>query len=263
MKIVLAFDKFKDSAAALVICAALSGGLRESGILPPDTEIIEIPLADGGEGTSEILAGAFKSKGPRVRRMEVEGVEDSIGRPITSSFYLADHPGCRTAIIEISAASGLSLLGRGERDPMRASTFGTGQIIKAALGHSPDRIIIGIGGSATVDGGTGCAAALGVRFLDEGGNVIGRPDGAALSSIRYVDAAGLDFRLTKTEIIIAADVDNRLTGKKGAAHVYGPQKGASRAEIEMLDAGLENLARIAEGMEPCVADIGRERNSSG
>jgi glycerate kinase len=194
----------------------------------------EAPLADGGEGLVEALV--------RAGHGEFVGAEvtDPLGRPITARYGMLPDG---TGVIEMAAASGLPLLSRAERDPMKATTYGTGQLLKDALDRGTKRVVLGIGGSATVDGGTGMAEALGARFLDADGNMLGG-GGEILSRIVRIDMSGLDRRVKDVSITVACDVTNPLTGPTGAAVVYGPQKGATPEQVKVLDAGLANLARI-------------------
>lgn len=195
----------------------------------------KIPMADGGEGT--VRAIVESTGGRTVRRM----VLDPRGRKVKSHFGMAG--GGRTAVIEMAAASGLELLAPRERNPMVTTTFGTGQLIKAALDLGAGRIMVGIGGSATNDGGTGMARALGVRFLDRNGKPL--PEGGgSLRRLARIDMSGLDSRIADTTVEVACDVDNPLVGPRGAARVYAPQKGATPAMVEKLDAGLRRLAEV-------------------
>jgi glycerate kinase len=195
-------------------------------------------MADGGEGTVEALVAATGGQ------VVLAQAADPLGRPIRAAFGLC--AGGSLAVIEMAAASGLALLKPGERDPLRASTRGTGMLMRAALDAGARRILVGIGGSATVDGGTGMAAALGARFLGPDGRHIPDPGGGRLQDIRSVDLSGLDPRLKSAELTVACDVTNPLVGPEGAARVYGPQKGARPAEVERLEAGLQNLALVIE-----------------
>jgi glycerate kinase len=169
-------------------------------------------------------------------------VADPLGRLVTSRWGLCGDG--RTAVVEMAAASGLELLAAEERNPMLTSTRGTGEMIADALRHGVERVIVGIGGSATVDGGTGMAAALGVRFLDADGRPIDDCCGGRLADVRDIDLGGLDERVKEVEIVVACDVTNRLTGPEGAAHTYAPQKGADPEQTELLEEGLRNLAAV-------------------
>lgn len=202
----------------------------------PKAKIIAIPLADGGEGTAKALTLQAGGKFVSVE------VQNPLGRPITATYGLS--PDYKTAFIEMAAASGLSLLAEAERNPNLTSTYGTGQLIADALDRGVEHIILGIGGSATNDGGTGIAAALGYLFLDEAGNEL-TPNGENLSKIHSIDASAIHPRLSSVKITVACDVTNPLYGKQGAAYIYGPQKGATPEQVLSLDQGLRHLAQIA------------------
>lgn len=232
LKIGIAPDSFKGTLTSLQAANRIEKGLRKA---IPDILIVKIPVADGGEGT--VRAIVESTRGRFVRRT----VKNPLGRNIRAEFGITGDG--KTAVIEMAAASGLALLKLKERNPMKTSTFGTGQMIKAALDLGAHKVLVGIGGSATTDGGMGMARALGVKFLDKQGRQI-RDCGGALKDLARIDMGGLDPRVEKTSFEVACDVDNPLTGKKGAAHVYGPQKGATPAMVRQLDANLRNLARI-------------------
>lgn len=244
MRIVIAPDSFKGSLRARQVGEAMAEGAKR---VFPEAETIVVPMADGGEGTVEAL---LDSLGGTLREVEVEGPR---GRPVRASFaLLADG---RTAVLEMASASGLPLLPPEERDPRLTSTFGTGQLIKAALDAGARRILIGIGGSATNDGGAGMAEALGYRFLDAEGRSLPR-GGAALIRLSRIETDAVDPRLQETEFIVACDVKNPLLGPEGASAVYGPQKGATPAMVAELDAALARLAAVIKetfGLE--VADV--------
>ena len=234
VRIVVAPDSFKGSVSALGVAEAMARGIHR---VFPAADVRKIPIADGGEGTVEALVSAT---GGRIRAIEVTG---PLGERVTAHWgVLGDG---KTAVIEMAAASGLPLVGADQRDPCRATTFGTGELIHAALDVGLRKIIIGIGGSATNDGGAGMAQALGARFLDANGDEL--PDGgAALARLQRIDLAGLDARLSEAEIIVACDVDNPLCGPRGASAVFGPQKGATPATVEVLDSALSHFARCAK-----------------
>ncbi|CAG4991917.1 Glycerate 2-kinase [Dyadobacter sp. CECT 9275] len=233
MNLLIAPDKFRGSLdAAEVIEAASEGALAAL----PSIRISSVPLADGGEGTMEILTQQAQGEYVSV------GVQDPLGRAIVASYGFSAIT--ETAFIEMAAASGLSLLRKSEQDPMRTSTFGTGQLILDALDKKAKKILLGIGGSATTDGGIGMAAALGYQFLDENGQILD-PVGAALNKIKKFDTTQVDRRIFDTSFVIACDVTNPLYGKSGAAFVYGPQKGAGPETVVVLDNGLINLAEVA------------------
>lgn len=233
MRIVIAPDSFKGSISALGIAMAMKeGALR----IFPDADIAEIPIADGGEGTVEALVDATKGS------FLTSVVRGPLGAPVAARWgVLGDG---KTAVIEMAAASGLPLLAKEERDPLRASTYGTGQLLMEALDAGMTRVIMGIGGSATNDGGTGFAAALGARFLDASGKEL-PPGGAALASLHAVDLSGLDPRLKHISLQVACDVDNPLCGTKGASAVFGPQKGATPVMVEELDRALHQYGTVA------------------
>jgi glycerate kinase len=233
MRIIVAPDSFKGSLSALEAARAMARGIRA---VFPEAEVIELPIADGGEGTVEALVAAT---GGTLRHAEVRG---PLGDPVRAAWgVLGDG---RTAVIEMAAASGLTLVPEGRRDPRVADTFGAGELVKAALDAGLRRLVLGIGGSATNDGGTGLARALGARFLDgAGGDLPG--GGAALARLGRVDLGGLDPRLAGAELLVACDVDNPLCGPRGASAVYGPQKGATPEVVRELDAALEVFARVA------------------
>ncbi len=232
LKIAIAPDSFKGSMTAMEAASCIEAGLKQSlrGI-----SCRKIPMADGGEGTVQAIVDA--TGGKFVKRT----VSDPLGRKTKATFGISGNG--KTAIMEMAEASGLALLKPRERNPMKTSTYGTGELIKHALKLGVHKILIGIGGSATNDGGTGMARALGVKFLDAKGKPV--PDGGAkLEKIVSIDISGIDPRLKGVEIEVACDVDNPLAGRKGAAQVYGPQKGATPEMVKQLDAGLRNLAAI-------------------
>lgn len=234
MRVIVCPDSFKDCLSAAAVAAALAQGVRRA---CPDAEIVELPVADGGEGTVDALVAAT---GGSARRTTVTG---PLGEPVEAAWgVLGDG---RTAVLEMAAASGLELVPVGQRDPRVTTTHGTGELVRAALDEGVRKLIIGIGGSATNDGGTGLAAALGARLLDAAGHPLA-PGGAALAELDRIDPEGLDPRLTAVEIRVACDVDNPLCGPRGASHVYGPQKGASPQVVEQLDAALAHYAEVLE-----------------
>jgi glycerate 2-kinase len=244
MHIVVAPDSYKGSLSAVAVAEAM-----EEGILSvfPDARVSRVPIADGGEGTVEALvAGA----GGEIIRQEVVG---PLGELVGARWgILGDR---KTGVIEMAAASGLTLVPEGKRDPRVSTTYGTGQLIRAALDRGIRRLIVGIGGSATNDGGAGMAQALGVQFFDGAGAPL-PPGGASLARLASMDLSGLDPRLSQTEILVACDVDNPLCGPGGASAVYGPQKGASPEMVLELDEALKHyavLAKQATGRD--VADI--------
>lgn len=202
--------------------------------------VVISPLADGGEGTVEAILSAVGGT------KKTSSVQDPLGRLITASWGLIDKEDCpQTAVIEMAAASGLHLLGANEHNPLKTSTFGTGQLIKAALDEKTNKIIVGVGGSATNDGGMGAAAALGAKFVDSHGKEL-EPVGKNLGRVSDIDLSDLDKRIGGTEILVAVDVQNPFYGPQGAAFVYGPQKGADPAQIKTLDNGLRNFAAVVK-----------------
>ncbi|MCY3781595.1 MAG: glycerate kinase [Chloroflexi bacterium] len=227
MKILVATGAFKQSLTAARACAAIARGLHESGL---DADIEQLPIADGGNGTLD----AFLASGGE--RITVPAL-DPLSRPISADYGLIDAG--KTAVIEMSLASGLELLSPSELDPLRATTYGTGQLMADALERGVERIILGLGGSATVDGGMGCLQALGLQALDASGKSIAA-GGAGLADIATIDGGGLDARWADVDIIIASDVENPTLGEKGAARIFGPQKGADAAMVEQLERNLEH-----------------------
>jgi glycerate kinase len=231
LHIVVAPDSFKGSLPASDVARAMERGIR---LVFPAADVRVVPIADGGEGTVAALVAAT---GGTLRQTPVSG---PLHEPVLAQWgVLGDGT---TAVIEMAAASGLTLLAPAQRDPCLTTTFGTGELIQAALDCGLRRIIIGLGGSATNDGGAGMARALGARFSDEAGREL--PDGgAALARLERVDLSGLDPRLQEAGIIVACDVDNPLCGPRGASATFAPQKGASAAAVGALDSA---LARYAE-----------------
>lgn len=234
VRVVIAPDSFKGSLSARSVAAALATGWLR--VRPRDV-VRRVPIADGGEGTVDALVGAWDG---RIVDVRVTGPR---GEPVTAAVGLSADG--RTAVIEMAAASGLSLVSSARRNPNVTTTYGTGELIKAALDAGARRIIVGVGGSATNDGGAGMAQALGVRLEDRHGAELPR-GGAALQQLATVDVANVDVRLRDTEFIVAADVTNPLTGPRGASWVFGPQKGAQLGDVELLDGALGHYARIVE-----------------
>ena len=230
MRIIIAPDSFKGNLSAIEVCAII-----EEGILRADknAEIIKIPLADGGEGTARAVTEAA---GGRFVKATVTG---PLGKPITTEFGLIGNG--RTAVLDMASASGLELLSRDELNPLKTTSRGTGELIKAALDTGADEIIIGIGGSATNDGGIGMLSALGFGILDEKNEPVG-DGGGALMKIASVDPSGADPRIKNVLITVACDVTNPLLGEKGASAIFGPQKGATPEMVKILDSGLSRLA---------------------
>ncbi|WP_257304954.1 glycerate kinase [Geothrix campi] len=233
MRIIVAPDSFKGSVSALGVAEAMERGIH---VVFPAAEVLKVPIADGGEGTVEALVAATGG------RLLHTGVRGPLGDPVRAHWGISGDG--TTAFIEMASASGLPLVPRDRRDPRNASTFGTGELMKAALDAGLRKLVIGIGGSATNDGGTGMARALGVRFLDaEGRDLL--EGGAALARLARIDLSGLDPRLAQASVLVACDVDNPLCGPRGASAVYGPQKGATPAMVQELDAALGVFASVA------------------
>ena len=229
-RVLIAPDKFKGSLTAAEVAARLSAGLAKAGF---DGELVSVPVADGGDGTVDAAVAAG------YQRIEVP-VSGPTGQRVTASFALRR----RVAVIEAAQACGLVLLPPGELAPLTATTRGVGELIRAAAGHGATRIVLGIGGSATTDGGAGLLQALGVRLTDETGAEL-PPGGAALARLAALDRSGL-ADLPGIDFELASDVDNPLLGPSGAAAVYGPQKGASPQDVAALEAGLARWADVAE-----------------
>ena len=231
MKIVIAPDSFKESLSAPEVAAAIARGWRQ---VFPEAELLLRPMADGGEGTVDAVLAAT---GGERRECRVCG---PLGEPVLAHWgWLGEG----TAVLEMASASGLHHVPRDRRDATVTTSLGTGELIRAALDAGATRIILGLGGSATNDGGAGLLQALGVRFLDAR-EVELPPGGAALARLARIDVGGLDPRLLQARLEIAADVDNPLCGPRGASRVFGPQKGADPQQVEQLDAALEHYARV-------------------
>jgi glycerate kinase len=234
MKVVVAPNEFKGSLTAVQAAAAIARGVRQ---VFPDAEVVEVPVADGGEGTVEALVTAHHGE---YRSAQVEG---PLGDTVLASFGLIDSG--RTAVVEMASASGLTLIPTSRRDPRKTSTYGFGQLLEAARTTGAAGVIAGIGGSATNDGGAGMAQALGYRLLDPAGRDLPR-GGAALAGLEQIDRSGVDPGWDSVKVKVASDVTNPLTGPLGASAVYGPQKGADEAAVRELDAGLARLAGVIE-----------------
>ena len=233
MRIVVAPQEFKGTLTAEQAAQAMAEGVRRA---LPDAEVETIPLADGGPGTVPAIVAAA---GGRVLRA---AVQDPLGRNVEAEWALLDGG---TGVLEMAAAAGLWRLRPEERDPLAAGTYGVGQLITAALAAGCQRIVIGLGGSATNDGGAGMASALGVRFLDNEGREL-RPGGAALGRLARIDVSALDAGVRACRFTAATDVTNPLCGPDGASLVYGPQKGASPAAAALLDAALRRYGEVIE-----------------
>ncbi len=229
MRIVLAPDKFKGSASAREVAGALAAGLRAA---RPDLEIAEFPVADGGDGTVAAAVAAGFAEIPVT-------AAGPVGDPVGTHFALRG----RTAVVELADVTGLRRLPGPGLAPLTASTFGVGQVITAALDAGATEIVLGVGGSASTDGGAGMLQALGARLTDADGRDLAR-GGAALAGLAAVDLAGLDRRIAGARFLVACDVDSPLTGPAGAAAVFGPQKGAGPAEVGLLDRALAHWAAV-------------------
>jgi glycerate kinase len=233
MRILVAPDSFKGSLSALGVAEAMERGIHA---VFPEAEVLKVPIADGGEGTVEALVAATRG-----RRMHAD-VRGPLGESVRAYWGISGDGS--TAFIEMASASGLPLVPKERRDPRLASTFGTGQLMRAALDAGLRKLVVGIGGSATNDGGAGMARALGVGFLDAQGGPL--PEGGtALARLARIDLSGLDPRLADAEILVACDVENPLCGPRGASAVYGPQKGATPEMVQELDAALAVFAGVA------------------
>lgn len=240
MKIVVAPNALKGSCTASAAARAMAEGLLR---VDPAALVVPVPVADGGDGLADVVTHALGAEtisarvtGPRFDPLEAE---------------IAWLPDRRTAMIEMALASGLALLPEGRRDATATTTLGTGELMKAGLDLGAESLVVGLGGSATNDGGIGMASALGYRFLDADGRPVS-PTGGNLSAIHRIDASATDPRLEGMRIEAICDVDNPLTGPQGAAHIYAPQKGATPEQVEALDAGLAHLADLIE------RDLGRK-----
>jgi glycerate kinase len=230
-RVLVAADKFKGSLTAVEVAERVTAGLRRA---VPDVEVEALPVADGGDGTvAAAVAAGFE-------RREVR-VAGPLGDEVKAAFALRDG----TAVVEMAEASGLQRLPAGVFAPLTASTYGSGELLRAALDAGARTIVFGVGGSATTDGGAGMLSALGARFLDQDGEPV-PPGGGGLAGLATADLSGLDPRLAGVELVLASDVDNPLTGPKGAPAVYGPQKGASPDDVAALDAALAHFAKVLE-----------------
>lgn len=228
-RVLVAADKFKGSLTAVQVAERVTAGLRR---IVPEVQVETLPVADGGDGTvAAAVAAGFERREARVTGPR--------GETVTAAYALRD----TTAVVEMAEASGLQHLPTGVFAPLTATTYGSGELLAAALEAGARTIVFGVGGSATTDGGAGMLAALGARFLDADGKPVG-PGGGGLAKLAEVDLSGLDPRLADVDLILASDVDNPLTGPKGAPEVYGRQKGATEEDIATLDAALAHYASI-------------------
>jgi glycerate kinase len=244
VKVVVAPNAFKGSLSASEAAAAIARGVREAF---PDAEVVEVPVADGGEGTVEALVSAHRGE---YRTVQVQG---PLGDPVQPMYGLIE--GVRTGVVELASASGLTLIPLQRRDPRRTSTHGFGQLLEAVRADGVGQIIAGIGGSATNDGGAGMAQALGFRLLDAAGGELPK-GGAALTRLARIDPSGFDPGWRSVKVMVACDVTNPLVGPQGASAVYGPQKGADEEAVRELDAALANFAAVIErDLDKRVADV--------
>ncbi|GHD23031.1 glycerate kinase [Streptomyces galbus] len=230
-RVLVAADKFKGSLTAVQVAERVTAGLRR---VVPDVEVEALPVADGGDGTVDAAVAA----GFERREVRVAG---PLGDEVTAAFALRGD----TAVVEMAEASGLQRLPEGVFAPLTASTYGSGELLRAALDAGVRTIVFGVGGSATTDGGAGMLSALGARFLDAHGEPVA-PGGGGLAEVARADLSGLDPRLRSVDLVLASDVDNPLTGPKGAPAVYGPQKGASPDDVAALDAALSRYVEVLE-----------------
>lgn len=235
MKIVIAPDSFKESLSAVEVAKAIESGFRE---IFPDAHYVKLPVADGGEGTVEAMVAATHGKVVKVK------VTGPLGEPIEAFFGLSGDS--NVAFIEMAAASGLESVPQAKRNPLKTTSFGTGELIRHALDHGVKHCIIGIGGSATNDGGAGMVQALGAKLLDTQGQQIGQ-GGGALKQLSSIDISELDLRIKDCRFEVACDVTNPLTGKNGASAIFGPQKGATPEMVKQLDGYLAHFAKLIKG----------------
>lgn len=237
MKIVIAPDSFKESLTAQQVSQAVKIGLAR---VWPEAEYACVPIADGGEGTTQALVDA--TDGHIIHTQ----VKDPRGYDIDACYgILGDGI---TAVIEVAEACGLHLVPKAERDTKTTSSFGVGQLVQHALDQGVKRLIVGLGGSATTDGGSGMLSALGVRFIDAAGSSL-EPSGQSLLLVKNIDTSGLDPRLGQCEILVACDVDNPLCGETGAAAFFGPQKGANQDDVQLLDSALYQFGQLTEQVQ--------------
>lgn len=234
MKIVIAPDSYKESLSALQVATEIEAGFRE---IFPQAHYIKLPVADGGEGTVEAMVAATQGK---IVKLEVTG---PLGKKVDAFYGLSGDE--QTAFIEMAAASGLELVPAAQRDPLITTSYGTGELIHNALDKGVKHFIIGIGGSATNDGGAGMMQALGAQLLDAQDQQIGF-GGGALPDLARIDNSQLDARIKQCRFEVACDVTNPLTGKEGASAIFGPQKGAAPAQVTQLDAALQHYAAIIQ-----------------
>jgi glycerate kinase len=235
MKIVIAPDSFKESLSALEVAEQIEAGFQA---VFPDAHYVKLPVADGGEGTVDAMVAATGGRRVPVR------VTGPLGRPVQACYGITGDG--TTAVIEMAAASGLALVPPEARNPMKTTSFGTGELIRHALDDGLRRFIIGIGGSATNDGGVGMLQALGARFLEQDERQEIGYGGGALASLAKIATGGMDKRLRESQVTVACDVDNPLTGPRGASAIFGPQKGATPEMVASLDRNLKHFASLVK-----------------
>lgn len=233
MHILISPNAFKNSLDAVAVAAAIEKGLQQSN-LACTTQCF--PIGDGGDGTGVLITRA------RSGVFVNEKVHDPLGREIQAAYGIIDNG--TTAVIEMATASGLHLIKDAERDPLRSSSFGTGELIKKALDRKVTKIILCVGGSATTDGGTGILSSLGIRFLDENKRLLNNMP-LTLENLAFIDVSGLDERMSNCEIIIICDVSNKLLGEKGTAKIFGPQKGANEKQVNQLESFLKQFSQVS------------------
>lgn len=234
MKFVIAPDSFKGSLTAQEVAEAIKNGLQR---IYPTADYELVPMADGGEGTVQSLVAATNG------RIIQKNVHNPLNQVSTANYGLLGNN--HTAVIEMAQASGIQYVDNDTRNPLVTTTYGTGELILDAINHGVDQIILGIGGSATNDGGMGMAQALGVRFIDHSGSEL-TPGGGALGNLAHIDVNGIKPQVKQVKILIASDVSNPLTGKTGASAVFGPQKGATLEMVQQLDANLHHYAEVVK-----------------
>lgn len=234
MKMLIAPSGFKESLDAVDVALAMQDGVED---VLPDATVVSLPMVDGGEG---FTAGLVEATGGTLHPVTVTG---PVGQPVLAAVGLLGGPGPRTAVVELAAAAGLRLVPRDQRNPLVTTSSGAGQLISAALDLAPERIIVGCGDSGVNDGGAGAARALGVRFLDAYGQPLG-PGGVELARLADIDVSGLDPRLADVEVIAACNPFNVLCGERGVARVFGPQKGATPTQVEMLAEAMDAYASV-------------------
>ncbi|MGI6701335.1 MAG: glycerate kinase [Christensenellales bacterium] len=235
MKIVIISNAYKGSRTSVEVANDIERGIKRVA----DAECVKLSAADGGDGTLETLINAVGGK------IYYKKALNPLGKCIQAAFGILDNG---KGVVEMALVSGLALLKKYEKNPMKTTSYGTGQMIKELLNKGVKDIIVGIGGSATNDGGAGMAEALGVKFYDSDGNLL-KMCGGNLSDISDIDFSGLDERIADTKITVACDVTNPLYGEDGAAYVYAPQKGAGKREVELLDEGLRTLATVVHSVK--------------